>query len=47
MTEQEAIHRLWDTGHFRNPAKPNAWNIEEDDLAGLKLADPEVKEAKK
>ena len=45
MTEQEAIRRLWDFGHFANPGKPNAWNIEEDDLPALKFSDPEVKDA--
>lgn len=45
LTEQEAIQKLWDLGHFANPSKPNTYNVDEADLGKLKIDDPIVKEA--
>jgi hypothetical protein len=40
MTPQEIIRRLWDLGHFRNPAHPTG--VVEADLPKLKLTDRSV-----
>jgi hypothetical protein len=45
LSEQQAIRRLWDYGHFSNPAKPDTFNVQEIDLAKLNLSHPIVKEA--
>jgi hypothetical protein len=45
MTEREIIQRLWDTGHFRNPAVPETWNVHASDLQRLRLGDPVVRAA--
>jgi hypothetical protein len=45
ITEQEAIQRLWDLGHFANPAKADTFNVEEKDLGKLRLEDEVVRQA--
>jgi hypothetical protein len=40
MTPQEIIRRLWDLGHFHNPAHPTGVKLE--DLPKLKLTDRSV-----
>lgn len=45
MDTQEAIRRLWDYGHFANPAKPDTFNVKETDLQTLRINDPVVKQA--
>lgn len=43
MTPQEIIRRLWDLGHFFNPA--HLTNVREEELGKLKLTDKAVREA--
>lgn len=43
MSPQEIIRRLWDLGHFHNPANPTG--VKESDLATLKLTDKVVRVA--
>jgi hypothetical protein len=45
LSEREAIQRLWDYGHFANPAKPNTHGVQSADLDKLSLSDPVVKHA--
>lgn len=45
MTTFEIIQRLWDWGHFNNPAFPNTLNVEEADLPNLRLEDTAVVQA--
>jgi hypothetical protein len=41
----EVIDRLWKTGHFFNPAFPDANGVTEADLPNLELDSPEVRQA--
>ena len=45
MTERQIIQLLWDLGHFRNPAHPDTWETDLDDLGRLTLADECVRSA--
>jgi hypothetical protein len=45
MTDQEKIRRLWDWGHFRNPAFPDLLNVQESDLPNLTLDSIQVRRA--
>ncbi len=45
MTNRDIIRLLWDTGHFRNPAVPETWNVQAEDLKSLRLGDAVVKAA--
>jgi len=45
MTGAEVIDLLWKTGHFKNPAKPEALSAAEADLPRLRVDDKAVNEA--
>lgn len=45
LTEQEAIARLYELGHFSNPAKPDTFNVEQKDLDKLSFGDEVVRQA--
>lgn len=44
-TVHPAIQRLWDYGHFNNPAFPDTLNVQAQDLDKLTLSSPEVIQA--
>lgn len=45
LTEQAAIEKLFELGHFANPAKLDTFNVERSDLPKLGFNDPVVKQA--
>lgn len=47
MNEQAIIQWLWKYGHFRNPAFPDTFGVQESDLAKLTLVHPLVQQAVK